>query len=200
MQPSGNYYRRRTQNWNHREAYVNEKHISEIKEVIMEKYSKKKKGRPTSWIMNHSKKFNLNDGCNRSQMNAGYVSICLESLGNSGEQIAINERGNFRRGFKTMAVEAGRYIKETDNCNLENVGKFIVVSLENDMTFREIGFYFRGLRLGEKAGNVEALKKELIRNIDVFWKTFPKTSKFDIVNAIQQVEHKILTIEIDEVI
>jgi len=50
-------------------------------------------------------------------------------------------------------------------------------------TWSTIGAHFRALRLGERAGNVDALRKALLRTLNTFRKTFPKTSKHVLMSA-----------------
>lgn len=166
----------------------------------MEKFSKKR-GRPTSSIMKDAKRVVVLDGCNRTTINGGYLTLCHKALHTESEEFAhtvsMVRGGNFKRGYKTMAVEVGRYLYKS-GCDPVEVKNFIKEAIEAGLSFRDIGYHFRIKRLGERSGNTDALVKMICRNIDDFWKTFPKTPKWEIIEALQKVTKHVSTHEIKE--
>jgi len=78
------------------------------------------------------------------------------------------------RGFKTAAVEAGRYLKAT-GADAGTVLRVIADARKAGTPWADIAAHYRRLRLGDRKGNAWTLTKALARTLDEYRRRFPKT-------------------------
>jgi len=94
----------------------------------------------------------------------------------------------FPRGFYAAAEQIGRWLAAGGDDS--EIIPVLVVVRGDGMSFREIAFKFRELRLGEKEGNLNNLYHTILRDVDEFRKQFPKFKNEQILDVLSEVfEH-----------
>ena len=78
-------------------------------------------------------------------------------------------------GFKTAAVEAGRYLEATGT-DAAAVLRVIADARKAGTPWADIAAHYRRLRLGDREGNAWTLTKALARTLDEYRRRFPKTT------------------------
>jgi hypothetical protein len=83
--------------------------------------------------------------------------------------------GKYPRGWKTVAVEVGRFMEAT-GADAADVLQMLADARKRGVPWADIADHYRRLRLGDREGNAWALTKALARTLDEYRRRFTKTT------------------------
>jgi len=166
-----------------------------MERLIMEKFSKNKRGRPKSFNRKWLEQvpgYVVVKGCLRTQMNYIYSANFLEAIFDAGmvKEIFGVSRDEFMNlekmphGYRTMAVELGRYLSQVDD-DPGRVVHLVVDALKDGFTFGDVARHFKQARLGKRPGSVESLTQAILNAVDKYRTNFSLMSDEDVLQSLR---------------
>jgi hypothetical protein len=140
------------------------------------------------------------EGGDRTKVNFAYSTVGFDIfcknpeafrvvMGGSLEEFLRGEK-NLPRGWRGAFEQVGRYLLaiDADEEQKSQIMGVVRQAREDGCTWTDIKMHFWRLRLGDREGGLAAVVSVLLRAIDGYQKTFPKTPRETIKEALRETE------------
>jgi len=166
----------------------------------MENFSeKKKRGRPRSERRKTAEelvRMAMPGASTRTIIDQVYVDCIHAAIRHAGlEKDILGNHAGWPKGFKTAAIQVGKWV---DAGGDEQSAFDVMAQARKDgISFGQIATHYKRLRLGEKQGTTAGVYLKLASAIDDYRKTFPKTTDWQIAEALDELR-ELFELEDDE--
>ncbi len=143
-------------------------------------------------------------GCDRTKVNFAYAWLGLDPLikdedrypkifGFTVQEVMSGEKC-FPRGSHAAFEQIGRLIVEigADADEKRQIMDVVQEAVENGCTWAEIKAHYRRLRLGNREGDVDGMKRAGLSAVAEYRKKFPKTSCETVAQALRDILDRVL--------